>query len=68
MSVKASVLLEYGKQRLEEAGIFHADYDSRVLFQWICHLSHMDLLMNPDLSIEEQDASCYKEYIEKSSY
>ena len=67
MSVKASVLLEYGKQRLEEAGIFHADYDSRVLFQWICHLSHMDLLMNPDLSIEEQDASCYKEYIEKRS-
>ena len=65
MCQKAAELLKYGQEQLKNAGIFDWDYDSRTLLKWICHISRMDLLINPDLMVKEDTARCYRKYIEK---
>lgn len=65
MEQKAKELLKEGQNQLRQAGIADWDYDSRSLFQWICKISRMDLLLEPDLTIEEEKARRFKDYIKR---
>lgn len=60
-----SILLEEGRKRLKNAQISDWDYDSRELLLWICNLTRMDYLMEPDRLVDGKTAERYREYIQK---
>lgn len=62
---KMSALLEEGRNRLKNAEIPDWDYDSRELLLWICNLTRMDFLMEPERLIDRKTAARYREYIQK---
>lgn len=63
--MKARDLLTFGQERLKESEIYEWDYDSRVLLEWVCHISRTDLILEPNLSVSDELSSIYKSYIEK---
>lgn len=62
---KLSALFEEGRNRLKNAEIPDWDYDSRELLLWICNLTRMELLMEPDRLVDRETAARYREYIQK---
>lgn len=65
MGVKASELLQYGADVLKEAEIADWNYDSRVLLEWICQISRMDLILYPSMEVEDGKVLEYKAYIKR---
>lgn len=63
MERKACELLKKGQQLLKEAGIEEWNYDSRVLLEWICQISRMDLLLSPNMEVTEEKAKEYETYL-----
>ena len=65
MGVKTSELLQYGADVLKEAEIADWNYDSRVLLEWICQFSRMDLILYPSMEVEDGKVLEYKAYIKR---
>ncbi len=65
MTLKAYDLYQKGAEILKEAAIPDWDYDTRVLLEWSCNISRMDLLLEPNKAVREEDAGKYFEYIKK---
>lgn len=65
MKQKASDLLQKGAEILKSASISDWKYDSRILLEWICHISRMDLLLQPSLEVEDDKAKEYETYIKR---
>ena len=65
MSIKAKDLYQKGSDLLKEAKIPDWDYDSRVLLEWTCNITRMDLLLDPDKRICEDDADRFLTYINR---
>ena len=65
MSIKAKDLYQKGSDLLKEAKIPDWDYDSRVLLEWTCNITRMDLLLEPDKRIDKDNADRFFTYIKR---
>ena len=65
MIVTAKELYQKGSDLLKEAQIPDWDYDSRVLLEWTCNITRMDLLLDPNKGIRKEDADRFLTYINR---
>ena len=65
MTMKAKELYLKGSEGLRQAGIPDWEYDSRVLLEWTCKITRLDLLLEPDKVIKEEDAERFLTYINR---
>lgn len=65
MSYTITSLLQYGREALQKENIMDWEYDSRILLEWVCDLSRMDFIMEPNRNVSEEKASVYQELIAK---
>lgn len=65
MSYTITDLLQYGKEQLQKANIIDWDYDSRILLEWVCHMSRIDILMEPNQNVSDEKATQYQKLISK---
>ncbi len=63
MTYKA--LYEYGKKKLEEAGIEEASLDARLLLEYVCHTNRNELLVYGDKNRSEFEAQVYQMAIDR---
>ena len=63
MTYKA--LYEYGKTKLEEAGIEEASLDARLLLEYVCHTDRNELLVYGDKNRSEFEAQVYQMAIDR---
>lgn len=63
MTYKA--LYEYGKKKLEEAGIEEASLDARLLLEYVCHTDRNELLVYGDKNRSEFEAQVYQMAIDR---
>ncbi|MBE5955875.1 MAG: peptide chain release factor N(5)-glutamine methyltransferase [Lachnospiraceae bacterium] len=62
---KAYDLYKEGSALLKKAGITDWEYDCRVLLEWTCGVSRMDLLLEPDKEIPEEQKNRFLSYLNK---
>lgn len=65
MSFKAIDVCQKGSQILKEAGVLDFEYDSRVLLEWICGITRMDLILEPGKMIPDEESEKYLHYINR---
>lgn len=58
-------LYEYGKQKLEAAGVAEAALDARLLLEYICHTDRNELLVHADRERSSMEEQFYRTVIEK---
>lgn len=58
-------LYEYGKNRLEEAGIAEAALDARLLLEYICHTDRNELIVHGDRERSMMEEQFYQMTIDK---
>lgn len=58
-------LYEYGKLKLEEAGIAEAALDARLLLEYICHTDRNELIVHADRGHSSMEEQFYRTVIEK---
>lgn len=58
-------LYEYGKQKLEAAGVAEAALDARLLLEYICHTDRNELLVHADRERGSMEEQFYRTVIEK---
>ena len=63
MTYKA--LYEYGKKKLEEAGIEEASLDARLLLEYVCHTNRNELLVYGGKNRSEFEAQVYQMAIDR---
>ena len=63
MTYKA--LYEYGKKKLDEAGIEEASLDARLLLEYVCHTNRNELLVYGDKNRSEFEAQVYQMAIDR---
>ena len=63
MTYKA--LYEYGKKKLEEAGIEEASLDARLLLEYVCHTDRNELLVYGDKNRSEFEAQVYQMAVDR---
>ena len=63
MTYKA--LYEYGKKKLDEAGIEEASLDARLLLEYVCHRNRNELLVYGDKNRSEFEAQVYQMAIDR---
>ncbi|MDE7324263.1 MAG: peptide chain release factor N(5)-glutamine methyltransferase [Lachnospiraceae bacterium] len=56
---------EYGKLKLEEAGIAEAALDARLLLEYICHTDRNELIVHADRERSDMEEQFYRMLIEK---
>lgn len=56
---------EYGKQKLEEAGIAEAALDARLLLEYVCHTDRNELIVHSDRVRSDMEEQFYRMLIEK---
>ena len=56
---------EYGKQKLEEAGIAEAALDARLLLEYVCHTDRNELIVHADRVRSDMEEQFYRMLIEK---
>jgi len=65
MGTKAYDLYKKGSDILKKADIPDWDYDSRAILEWVCGITRMDLLLEPDKKVKEEEKARYFSYINK---
>lgn len=58
-------LYEYGKQKLEAAGVAEAALDARLLLEYICHTDRNELFVHADRERGSMEEQFYRTVIEK---